>query len=86
MMDFMSHLLESMLCKAISRSPGVSGDTVELPSPEKQPPAGSLEPLCWINQSVHVAMHEADGHSSLTVLSPQQTVEHLLHHDGVEFD
>lgn len=23
-----------MLCKAISRSPGVSGDTVELPSPE----------------------------------------------------
>lgn len=36
MIDFMSHLLESMLCKAISRSPGVSGDTVELPSPERR--------------------------------------------------
>lgn len=33
MMDFMSHLVESMLCREISRSPGVSGDTVELPSP-----------------------------------------------------
>lgn len=82
MIDFMSHLLESMLCKAISRSPGVSGDTVELPSPEKQPTAGSLEYL----QSVHVATHEADGRPSLTVLRPQQTVEHLLHHDGVELD
>lgn len=32
-MDFMSHLVESMLCKAMSRSPGVRGDTEELPSP-----------------------------------------------------
>lgn len=45
MIDFMSHLLESMLCKAISKSPGVRGDTVELPSPEKQPAAVNLEPL-----------------------------------------
>lgn len=36
MIDFISHLLESMLCKAISRSPGVSGDTLELPSPDKR--------------------------------------------------
>lgn len=35
-MDFMSHLAESMLCKEISRSPGVSGDTVELPSPAEE--------------------------------------------------
>lgn len=35
MMDFMSHLIESMLCKAMRRSPGVSGDTEELPSPAK---------------------------------------------------
>lgn len=31
-------------------------------------------------------LSSADGHEKLTVLSPQQTVEHLLHHDGVEFD
>lgn len=36
MMDFMSHLMESMLCKEMRRSPGVSGDTDELPSPAKQ--------------------------------------------------
>lgn len=45
MIDFMSHLLESMLCKAISRSPGVSGETVELPSPENRHTAVSLEPF-----------------------------------------
>lgn len=28
----------------------------------------------------------AAGRQELTVLRPQQTVEHLLHHDGVEFD
>lgn len=56
MMDFMSHLLESMLCRAISRSPGVSGDTVELPSPEKQRTAVSLEPSARID-----ALSPADG-------------------------
>lgn len=33
MMDFMSHLVESMLCKAMSSSPGFRGDTAEFPSP-----------------------------------------------------
>lgn len=33
MMDFMSHLDESMLCSAISSSPGFSGDRAEFPSP-----------------------------------------------------
>lgn len=33
MMDFMSHLVESMLCRATRSSPGVRGDMEELPSP-----------------------------------------------------
>lgn len=33
MMDFMSHFAESMLCNAISSSPGFSGDKAEFPSP-----------------------------------------------------
>lgn len=33
MMDFMSHFTESMLCNAISSSPGFSGDKAEFPSP-----------------------------------------------------
>lgn len=57
MIDFMSHLLESMLCKAISRSPGVSGETVELPSPENRHTAVSLEPFMSIK-----ALSSADGH------------------------
>lgn len=35
MMDFMSHLEESMLCRAMSSSPGFSGDTAEAPSPAR---------------------------------------------------
>lgn len=33
MMDFMSHFTESMLCNAISSSPGFRGDKAEFPSP-----------------------------------------------------
>lgn len=33
MMDFISHFTESMLCSAISSSPGFSGDKAEFPSP-----------------------------------------------------
>lgn len=33
MMDFMSHFAESMLCKAMSSSPGFRGDRAEFPSP-----------------------------------------------------
>lgn len=33
MMDFMSHFTESMLCNAISSSPGFRGDRAEFPSP-----------------------------------------------------
>lgn len=33
MMDFMSHFTESMLCNAISSSPGFKGDKAEFPSP-----------------------------------------------------
>ncbi len=36
MIDFMSHLEESMLCKEMRSSPGVSGDMEELPSPIEQ--------------------------------------------------
>jgi len=36
MIDFMSHLEESMLCKEMRSSPGVSGDMEELPSPTEQ--------------------------------------------------
>lgn len=32
-MDFMSHFAESMLCKAMSNSPGFRGDRAEFPSP-----------------------------------------------------
>lgn len=33
MMDFMSHFTESMLCNAISSSPGFRGDKAVFPSP-----------------------------------------------------
>lgn len=36
MIDFMSHLEESMLCKEMRSSPGVSGDMEELPSPTEE--------------------------------------------------
>lgn len=33
MIDFMSHFTESILCNAISSSPGFRGDRAEFPSP-----------------------------------------------------
>jgi hypothetical protein len=36
MMDFMSHFVESTLCKEIRSSPGVRGDIEELPSPSNE--------------------------------------------------
>lgn len=37
MMDFMSHFTESILCNAISSSPGFRGDRAEFPSPAMVP-------------------------------------------------
>lgn len=79
-MDFMSHLFESMLCSAMSRSPGVRGDTDELPSPAT---TNSKHRLSYSSPAEEPVRHGGTGR---TVLSSQQAVEDLLHNDWVQFD
>lgn len=61
MMDFISHLVESMLWRAMRSSPGVRGDTEEPPSPEEHTFFTALE--CQkTNEDLHVSLSLVFSH------------------------